>query len=378
MAHQTSPHPVSDDLIDELPTVGDGSGLSPDDRYYAEEVQFALRNHGMPLEALRYPITPVGMHYLIVHFDIPIVNESDWQLTVNGLVQKPLQLSLSDLRNRPAVTLPVTLECAGNGRALMKPRSVSQPWHFEAVGTSEWTGVPLSEILEMAGLSDNAAELVITGLDWGIQGNEVQPYQRSLTIDEACRENVLIAYEMNGQPLTPQHGYPLRLVVPDWYGMASVKWLAAIEAVAEPFEGYQMTGSYRYAKSQDDPGDPVTLMRPRALMVPPGIPEFASRLRVIDAGPETLSGRAWTARAEITRVEVSTDNARSWSDAELEPPLSQVAWRGWTFDWDAPPGRHTLCVRASDSEGNTQPLEQQWNFQGMGNNMIQRVDVLVR
>ena len=191
------------------------------------------------------------------------------------------------------------------------------------------------------------AELVFTGLDWGVQGGEVQPYQRSLSIDEAIRDEVLLVYAMNGEPLPPQHGYPLRLLAPDWYGMASVKWLASIEAVAEPFTGYQMTKSYRYAQDADDLGDPVTLKKPRALMVPPGIPDFTSRVRVVNAGRIPLTGRAWSGRAGISRVEISSDDGVTWSEATLERPVSELAWRGWSFAWEARPGRYRL-LRPSD------------------------------
>lgn len=370
--------PIDETKIEEIAAVGDGSGLAPDERYYAEEIQLALRNHGMPLEALRYPITPLGLHYLLVHFDIPVLDESDWQLNLSGLFNQPLTLSLDDIRSRPSVTMPVTLECAGNGRALLAPRAISQPWFHDAVGTAEWTGTPLKDILEEAGIANDAVEIVFTGADWGVQGNEVQAYQRSLSIDEAMRDGVLLAYEMNGQPLSPQHGYPLRLIVPDWYGMTSVKWLTSIEAVAEPFDGYQMIDTYRLTQSQDDIGEPVTVKEPRALMIPPGIPDYASRLRIVKAGPVTLTGRAWTARAEITKVEVSDDAGASWHAAELDDPISPYAWSGWSYQWDAKPGRRTICVRATDSNGKTQPLDQPWNYQGMANNIAQRVDVLVR
>jgi DMSO/TMAO reductase YedYZ molybdopterin-dependent catalytic subunit len=360
-----------------FPEIGDGSGLGPQDLFYREELALALRNRGMPLEGLRYPITPTGMHYLLIHFDIPYVETGEYRLQIAGLVEKPFSLSLADLRSRPAVRAPVTMECAGNGRALLEPRPVSQPWHLEAIGTAEWTGTPLRDVLLEAGLQREAGEILFTGLDRGVQGGEVQDYQRSLTIDEALREEVLLVYEMNGRPLEPQHGYPLRLVVPSWYGMTSVKWLARIEPIRGPFDGYQMMGSYRYSTNADDTGEPVTLQKVRSLMVPPGIPDFATRVRLVDAGEITLSGRAWAGRLEVLGVDVSTDDGVSWSVADLEEPVGRFAWRGWRYKWQARPGRHTLCVRARDSEGNVQPFDQPWTYLGMGNNMVQRVDVIV-
>ena len=364
-------------MAQQFPTVGDGATFGAAGHFYREELQLAFRNRGMPLEGLRYPITPTGMHYLLIHFDIPHVDAAQWRLTVGGLVAKPLTLTLDDVKQRPAVTLPVTMECAGNGRALLDPRPSSQPWLLEAISTAEWTGTPLRGLLDEAGVGGDAVEILFTGLDRGVQGGEVQYYQRSLSVEEARREEVLLAYAMNGAPLEPQHGYPLRLLVPGWYGMTSVKWLGRIEAIGERFQGYQMVGSYRNTQSSDDPGEAVTLIKVRALMIPPGIPDFLTRARVVEAGPVPLAGRAWAGRRDVSRVEVSVDGGATWSDARLGEPVARYAWREWSYDWLATPGRHTLCVRATDTEGNVQPAAQPWNIQGMANNMVQRVEVLV-
>ena len=364
------------DTTQRFNTVGDGSGLATDDSFFREKLQLTSRNRGMPLEGLRYPITPTGMHYLLVHFDIPEVDVAKWRLKVGGLVSNPQSLTLEELKQRSATTIPVTMECAGNGRALLSPRPISQPWQVEAIGTAEWTGTPLRGVLEEAGFASAAAEVLFTGLDRGIQGGEVQYYQRSLTVPSATRPEVLLAYAMNGDPLQPQHGHPLRLLVPGWYGMASVKWLDSIEVIGEPFRGYQMT-SYRYAQAEDDPGAPVDRIQVRALMAPPGIPDFMTRTRLVEAGPVTLTGRAWAGSLAVSRVEVSEDGGTSWEDAQLEEPVSSYAWMGWSYVWHARPGRHTLCVRATDADGRTQPLHQPWNFQGMRNNMAQRIAVIV-
>ena len=344
-------------------TVGDGSGLAQEERFYQEDVQLALRNR--------------GMHYLLVHFDIPAVDDQGWRLRVGGLVSNSMRLTLEEIKKRPSTALAVTMECAGNGRALVTPRAISQPWLVEAVGTAEWTGTPLRGLLEEAGVSDKAVDILFTGLDQGIQGGKLHYYQRSLNIDEAVREEVLVAYQMNGEPLQPQHGYPLRLIVPGWYGMTSVKWLDRIEAIGEPFQGYQMIEAYRYSQWEGETGDPVMLIKVRALMVPHGVPDFLTRTRLVEAGPVTLSGKAWAGRSGISRVEVSTDGGSTWSDARLEEEVSPYAWRGWSFDWAAVPGSYTLCVRAADTAGNVQPVTQPWNYQGMGNNMVQRVDAVV-
>jgi DMSO/TMAO reductase YedYZ molybdopterin-dependent catalytic subunit len=332
----------------------------------------------MQLEGLRYDVTPAGMHYLLIHFDVPEGDEATWSLSIDGLVANPMSLTIADLRSRPTVTMPVTMECAGNGRARLTPRPISQPWLTEAIGTAEWTGTPLRSLLEEAGISEGAVELVFTGADRGVQGDVEQDYQRSLTIADAMRDEVLLAYEMNGAPLPPQHGFPLRLVVPGWYGMTSVKWLTSITAVAEPFEGYQQV-AYRFRQRPEDDGEPVTRMSPRSLMIPPGIPEFMTRKRFVDAGVVELRGRAWSGAGPIERVEVSTDGGSSWADAYLELPASPYAWTPWTFRWHAAePGEYELSPRATDAEGNTQPLEQPWNLHGFANNTVQRVQVEVR
>jgi len=351
------------------------NAAQPQDRFSLFELQNAFRNRGMPLEALRYDITPTGLHYLLIHFDVPDVPPDAWQLTVDGHVDRPLTLSLAALVARPSVTLTVTMECAGNGRARMAPRAESQPWLYEAIGTAEWTGTPLRGVLENAGIRDDATEVVFTGADHGLQGGDEHDYQRSLTLAEAAREDVLLAYAMNGRPLEPQHGAPVRLLVPGWYGMTSVKWLTRVEAVTTPFRGYQQADAYRYQSDPLDPGRPVTRIRVRALMGPPGFPDFPERRRHVDAGPVRVQGRAWSGHAPVTRVEFGVDG--SWTDASLGPAPGPHAWRPWTAECDVTPGEHELACRATDAAGNTQP-DEVWNVQGMGNNAIQRVPIVVR
>jgi DMSO/TMAO reductase YedYZ molybdopterin-dependent catalytic subunit len=334
----------------------------------------------MPLEALRYEITPVGLHYLLIHFDIPFVDPTRYVLTIGGHVRKALRLTLADVRSRPSSTLAVTLECAGNGRARLSPRPMSQPWLGEAVGNAEWTGTPLAPILEEAGVRPGAVDVVFTGLDRGVQGGVEQSYERSLSIADASRPEVMLAYAINGRPLPPQHGYPLRLVVPGWYGMTSVKWLRSITVVDHDFAGYQQATAYHHRKSSEDAGAPVTRILPRALMIPPGVPDYMTRKRFVEPSVQllTLEGRAWSGRAPVVKVEVSDDRGASWSEASLDPGSSPYAWRRWTFAWDAlKPGERELWVRATDAEGNVQPVDQDWNAEGVMNNAVQRVRVFV-
>ena len=305
-----------------------------------EELQLANRNRGLPLEALRYDITPTGLHYLLVHFDIPLVDAAAWRLRLGGKVKKEMSLSLEDIRSRPRCTLPVTFECAGNGRARLSPRPISQPWLNEAVSTAEWTGTPLANLLDEAGLAPGVVELVFTGADHGVEKGYEHDYARSLSVNEAKHPEVLLVYEMNGRPLEPQHGFPLRLIVPGWYGMTQVKWLSRIDAVSAAFDGYQQRVAYLYKRDADDPGEPVTRMRPRALLVPPGFPDYLTRRRILDRGRIAVHGRAWSGQGSISRVEFCVDDR--WIDGawksvrpvllvRLERRLGRLAWRARTF-----------------------------------------------
>jgi sulfane dehydrogenase subunit SoxC len=293
-------------------------------------------------------------------------------------VKRPLELWLDDLRARPAVTVPVTFECAGNGRALLSPRPVSMPWLSEAVGTAEWTGTSLRSLLEEAEPADDAVDVVFTALDHGVEGGIEQDYQRSLSMADALRDEVMVAYALNGAPLPWQHGFPLRLIVPGWYGMMNVKWLRSLTVIGEPFDGWMQAYAYHFRSEADEPGTPVTRMLPRSLMRPPGMPVFHDRSRVIRMGPARLEGRAWSGRGAIDRVEVSVDAGSSWADAEVGSAPGPFAWHSWSYLWDPDePGVYEVCCRATDSAGNAQPLEPAWNLHGYANNVVQRVMVQV-
>jgi DMSO/TMAO reductase YedYZ molybdopterin-dependent catalytic subunit len=345
-------------------------------RYQQEELALATRNSGMPLEALRYDVTPAGLHYLLIHFDIPGIDPAAWRLRVDGLVARPLALDLAALRRLPAKTVRVTLECAGNGRGQVTPRYPSMPWLEEGVSTAEWTGAPLAAVLQEAGLRDGVRELVFHGADRGFDRGIEHAYARSLQPGEAMREDVLLAYAMNGAPLLPQHGAPLRLLVPRWYGMASVKWLERIEAIDRAFDGVQQALSYHFRASAEDRGNPCTRMRVNSLMAPPGIPDFFGRRRTVEAGEVQILGRAWSGEGEVRRVEFAVDG--DWQDAILEAPEGSCAWRRWRARWRAVPGTHELRCRAGDSSGAVQPLEPPWDVAGFGNNAAQRLEVTVR
>ncbi|HET7671952.1 MAG TPA: sulfite oxidase [Burkholderiales bacterium] len=340
-----------------------------------EELGLALNNVSLPPEALRYDVTPLGLHYTLSHFDIPALRPSH-RLTVDGTVERPRAFQVQELRALGERTVRVTMECAGNGRAGMAPRYPSMPWTHGAVGTADWTGTPLSKLLAVVKPRGAAVEIAFHGADHGFDSGVEHPFARSLRLQEA-NDDVIVAWAMNGQPLLPQHGAPLRLVVPGWFGMASVKWLERIELREQPFDGYQQVTGYRYKKKPGEDGVPVRHMKVKSLMQPPGIPDWYTRRRLVEQGTVPVEGRAWSGGGvAVTRVELAVDG--DWRDAELDPPSRPFAWQRWRAEWDARPGEHELACRATDARGDVQPLEPDWNMGGMGNNAVQRMRVTVR
>ena len=354
----------------------------PNQRVYSDkEVLLAFRNHGHFAEFLNHPITPLGMHYLLVHFDVPNLSGDGYEIALGGRVRTPRRVTLANLQARPHVTEPVIMECAGTGRSTFSPRGIYVPWFKEAIGNYEWTGTPLRPLLEEAGLLDDAVEVLFTGWDTGMDLGVEHAFERSLPIKEALKDGVMLAWAQNGQPLLPQHGFPLRLIVPTWYGMASVKWLRAITVLNQPFKGIEQAKVYRYQKSATDPGLPVTVKRVHSVMKPPGLPDAISRFRFAAPGRHVLQGMAWSGTGAIRRVEVSTNGGRTWQDAELGRPGGPYSWTPWRIQWQVSgPGEYVLSSRATDTAGNIQPLSSAsiWNRQGMGGNVIERIQVIVQ
>lgn len=350
-----------------------------DDLVSYEEAYLAFRCHGFHLEGLSYPITPLGMHYLLMHFDIPRLEQvSPYQVAILGHVRKPMVLTLDQLKTRPTVTQPMLLECAGNGRAFLHPRPIYVPWFNEAIGVYEYTGIPLRPLLEEAGVLDGAVDVVFTGWDQGVDLGVHHAFERAMPIEEALRDGNLLAWNANGQSLLPQHGWPLRFVANGWYGMQSVKWLKAITVLNEKFTGVENQKVYRITDSADEPGTPVTRQSVRALVQPPGFPDLFTRHRFLSPGTHVLNGMAWSGWGAIARVELSVDGGGIWADAELLKPVSPYAWTPFRFTWQGVgSGDYELVPRATDSAGNIQPLEPFWNYQGMAQNGVQRVPVTV-
>ncbi|HEU5368832.1 MAG TPA: sulfite oxidase [Ktedonobacterales bacterium] len=322
-------------------------------------------NAEAPPKALQASITPTEQHYVRAHFAVP---RHPGTLTIEGAVDRSLRLTLADVRALPATTLSVTLECAGNGRLGFQPFPKGEPWGWAAVSTAAWTGVPLQALLAQAQPRPEGRAIVFEGADHGpYQGGPDIPYTRALTRDGAERvgADIILAYEMNGEPLPAEYGAPLRLVVPGWYAMASVKWVQRIRVIPDAFSGEFQTHSYNY-HWPDGTSQPVTAMRVRAQITDPLYGEALPR------GKHLIRGWAWSGMGAVTRVEVGIDDKESWQPARLAAPVSPHAWQAWTFEWDAPEaGRYVIRARASDSSGAAQPDCPAWNKLGYGNNAVQ-------
>ena len=318
-------------------------------------------------------VMPNEHFYVRNHFPVPALNGARWRLSVGGLVRRPLRLGLRDLVNLPARVQTVTLECAGNGRSFFTPAVGGEQWVLGAVSTAEWTGVPLAEVLDRAGVKPTAQEVVFRAADGepGKPSSGASRFERSLTLDEVRQSEVLLAYAMNGQPLPINHGYPLRVIVPGWYGVASVKWLTEIELVGNSFSGYFQTEKYVYEWEREGriEREAVRQMRVRALITQPGAGE------VVDIGTLAIRGLAWSGVAPIARVEISI-NEEGWQPAQLFGQGSTHSWQRWELlTRVGRPGRVALRAWATDHAGRTQPERPEWNRLGYGNNAVQEVSI---
>lgn len=321
-------------------------------------------------------VTPNEHFYVRNHFPVPAIDGARWRLEVGGLVRRPLRLGITDLVNLPAQVQTATLECAGNGRAFLTPPVSGEQWELGAVSTAEWTGVSLAEVLDRAGLKSGAQEAVFRAADRAIgkHSRGAGRFERSLTLDDVHQADVLLAYAMNGQPLPIQHGYPLRVIVPGWYGVAAVKWLTEIEVVGQPFRGYFQTEKYVYEWERDGrlEREPVRQMRVRSLITEPDADGE------VDIGPLAIRGLAWSGVAPLARVDVSVSGG-AWQPAELFGQPFTCSWQRWELLTKVSgPGRIALRSRATDGAGRTQPEQAEWNRLGYGNNAIQEVSIRAR
>jgi DMSO/TMAO reductase YedYZ molybdopterin-dependent catalytic subunit len=320
-------------------------------------------------------VMPNAHFYVRNHFQIPALEPSTYRLAVGGCVERPLSLSLTDLRRMRSQTLVVTLECAGNGRTLFHPPIDGEKWNLGAVSTAEWTGVPLVEVLDRAGARSIANEVVFRGADGGTLNGLEGPirFERSLALDQSRHADALLAYAMNGETMPVQHGYPVRLIVPGWYAVASVKWLTEIELIDRPFAGHYQVDKYRYEREHDGrvSREPVTLQRVRAVITEP-VPEQEAQ-----CGELIIRGVAWSGAAPIARVEVWVGGG-PWQEARLVGERKRYSWQWWELGTRVlEPGVTILRARASDLAGRTQPDRAEWNRLGYGNNAIQEVSIRV-
>ena len=316
-------------------------------------------NLEMPFSELQEFVTPNEKFYVRCHFPVPQLTADRWRLRIEGAVAQPLELSCDDLRALAKHTLTATIECAGNGRSRLEPKVKGVAWDIGAVGNATWTGVLLRDVLEQAAPAPGAREVILEGADRGQIKEPPRPpdeihYARSLPFAKATQD-VLLAYEMNGEPLSASHGFPLRAVVPGWFGMASVKWLQRIVVTDTFFTGYYQTIDYAYWEHRD--GIPV--LRPLAQMqVKAQIarPHVGEVLRPNES--YRVHGAAWGAEDEVATVEFSADAGKTWARVHLSGDPVKYAWRFWEFSWTTPaqPGEYTLMVRATDAAGRTQPL----------------------
>lgn len=315
-------------------------------------------NLEMPFETAEGFITPTESFYVRTHFPIPKIDKNAWWLHVEGEVEKPFAINYEQLLELDAVTIPVTLECAGNNRNFLEPKVKGVQWGLGAVGTAEWTGVPLSVLFDRAALNSNAREVVLEGFDHGTLDDPKGPpgeltFSRSVPLEKAQRD-VLLAYRMNGKDLLPEHGFPVRAIVPGWYAMASIKWLQRIIATAQPFNGYYQTLDYAYWKRRGDIAElrPVAELQVKAQIVKPVQGERVPANSIV-----RIHGAAWSSGNEIARVEVSTDAGGTWKKATLLGESEPNAWRFWEFNWKTPSatGKQTIVACATDSLGKTQP-----------------------
>lgn len=329
-----------------------------------------------PIYFLDHWKTPKDYFYIRNHFAYPQLNIHQSVLAIGGNVKNPLKLSLNELIYLPSKTILVPLECAGNNRAKFKPKVYGEQWEQGAISQGKWKGVPLRDLLKKAELLEGSKEAVFVGMDFGERKDfeESFHYGRSLPIEKALHEDTIVAYEYNGKPIPYKHGFPLRLIVPGWYAMASVKWLQNIFIIRHEFNGPFQTKDYVYYPYQDSDKDkkPVTAISVNSTIQQP------MNYSILVEGNHLIYGIAWTGIGTIKKVEISFDHGNTWKETSLKfKEDEKYAWVKWKFVWRADKGDHSIFIRASDTEGNVQPLRPFWNRKGYGYNAIQKIKVKV-
>jgi DMSO/TMAO reductase YedYZ molybdopterin-dependent catalytic subunit len=330
-------------------------------------------NLEFPFSSLTDWVVPNAQFFVRNHFRMPEIDPAAWRLTISGAVERPLEVSLDDIRAMPATRLAAVIECAGNGRVYYEPAREGLQWQNGAVGNAVWMGVPLAGLLAQARPRQDAVEVVLIGADQGVvdAGKKTASpgpiaFARSLPLGKALSAGTLLAYAMNDEPLAPEHGFPLRAVVGGWFGMAWVKWLREIRVIERPFLGYWQARDYfGWERGLGEPMlVPLTQMEVKAQIARPveGATLRAGR-------PFRIFGSAWSGEAEIRQVEVCC--GEGWRAAKLLTPGGSHAWRLWEYVWTPPQaGRYVLRCRAIDAAGNIQPESQQPDRESYGANWI--------
>ncbi|KAF0815776.1 MULTISPECIES: sulfite oxidase [unclassified Cytobacillus] len=344
---------------------------------YLRTLSLSPENQESPIHFLENWKTPQDYFYLRNHFPYPLVNAQNAALSITGNVQKPMVISFHELTRFPSKEMLVTLECAGNNRAKFKPKVFGEQWEEGAVSQGKWKGVPLKELLDKAGLLDGSKEAVFVGKDFGVRKDFKDSfyYARSLPIEKALHEDTLVAYEYNGKHIPYKHGFPFRLIIPQWYGMASVKWLSNIFIIQHTFNGPFQTKDYVYYPNKDNDFDkkPVTAINVNSTI------QYPLDYSIVDEGLHVIKGIAWTGTGTITEVAISFDHGETWRKATLKYRENEkYSWVRWYFNWEANKGAYTILVRAADSEGNIQPKNPYWNRMGYGYNGVQKIKVQVK
>jgi DMSO/TMAO reductase YedYZ molybdopterin-dependent catalytic subunit len=312
-------------------------------------------NSETPLENVRSWVTPNRLFFVRNHFDVPALDLADWRLRVEGCVAQPVTWTWEELTALPERTVFATVECAGNGRSFLQEHVHGVQWGAGAVGHAEWTGVPLRLVLERAGVQAPAIEVLFEGADQGSESDPPEPmhFARSLPLTKAFDPDTLLAFRMNGELLEPSHGFPVRLFVPGWYGVASVKWLQRIEVLDRPFPGYYQTKKYTVQR-QTSQGPESVVVGPMAVKAEIILPAAGA---VLGMGTSRLFGVAWAGEEAVARVGVSTDGGQTWDQADLIGPRAPYSWTLWEYLWEvAEAGDYTLLVRAEAESGAVQPL----------------------
>ncbi|MFD2446941.1 sulfite oxidase [Bacillus sp. CGMCC 1.16607] len=334
-------------------------------------------NQETPIQFIHSDITKNQLFYRRNHFPYPTLSYSNYWLPINGLVSNSLLLSMQDILQYPSKTVQVILECSGDKREFFEPKVFGEQWGKGAISQGYWKGVPLRTILELAGVREGGKEIVVEGYDFGIRTDQdnVFTYARSLPIEKALHPDTIIAYEYNNQPIPFKHGYPLRLIVPQWYAMASVKWMKQISVIDSNFTGPFQTVDYVYYPNKENNQDafPVTTINVNSTIQQP------LNMEILNTGKHLIKGIAWTGKGNITKVEISMDGGGTWVDANVgSTKNTSYGWKSWTYEWTIfEKGEYTILSKATDSSGRMQPTIPFWNKKGYGYNAVDKIKVKV-